>query len=397
MESFWQFLRDNASEEPLGLLLAKNRWPDIDVALAVNTLEGRRRMQRKVPSWAACERILYPTRLCTEQCSSEETACYKAVLASRILGPGKSRIADLTGGLGVDSWAFSRYAEVLYNEADPQLARAAGSNFASLQADIRVRNESLAPGRIAGILGDFPADLLYLDPARRAESGRKVFRLADCRPDILSLLDELLEAAPHVLVKLSPMADIAQLAKELGPHVREIVAVSSQGECKELLVWLDRFWQGDYSITAHTPTADLIFTTAQEHSCPLTLPQDLPKAGDCLLVPDKAVTKAACFKWFAHRYGLTQLGLSTHLYLCDPGTDAPGTRYRIGRVFPCSETKAFRGILADVTARNLPMTSEELARRLGIKNSGRPHIWGLRVDLQNGKSCRLLLETEKLA
>ncbi len=396
MEAFWQFLREHAADRTSTLLLAKDRWPGVDVSLAANTLEGRRRMQRKVPSWYACERILYPTRLCTEQCSSEETALYKAAFAARILGQGKACIADLTGGLGVDSWAFSRLGEVLYNEADPKLAEAARANFAALGTDVKVRNENLRPGEVRRILGGFPAGLLYLDPARRADSGRKVFRLADCSPDILQLRDELLEAAPHLLVKLSPMADIALLARELGPCVREIVVVGAQGECKEVLVWLDRDWKGGYTVTAHTPSGDLTFRPEEEQTCPTTLCDTLPAPGDTLLAPDKAVTKAGCFNLLAARYGLHKLGVSTHLYLCPEDTLAPGTRYRIRRIVPFSEARSFKGMNADVTARNLPLSSDSLARKLGIKNSGRPHVWGLRIDLSTGSSANWLLETEPL-
>ena len=142
-----------------------------------------------------------------EQCSSSAAARYKAELAARLLqgadggglsGPATGRIADLTGGLGVDAWAFSAAAEeVLYNEMDPVLCEAVQANFALLGVRNAVfRNAEVRPGIIREILGGFRPDLIYLDPARRSATGRKVFLLEDCRPDLIGLQDELFSVCP---------------------------------------------------------------------------------------------------------------------------------------------------------------------------------------------------------
>ena len=395
-DAFWQFVSAHQGDDTASLLLAKNWWPDIDVPLAADTIEGRRKMRTKLPSWHACDRIIYPNRLCTEQCSSEDTAMYKAALAKKILGGKKGKIADLTGGLGVDSWAFSTVGDVLYNERDPRLANAAEHNFPALGVNIRVSCASVEPGNVSNIIGDFRPDLVFLDPARRNNLGRKVFRLADCNPDVLALKDELLAGSPNLLLKLSPMADISQVARELGPSVREVAAVSAQGECKELLVWMDRNWTGGYTVTAHMPSGDLTFSPEEEQACRPALCDALPEPGDILLVPDKAVTKAGCFNLLAARYGLRKLGVSTHLYICPEDSPVDGTRYRIQRIVPFSEARIFKGLPADVSARNLPLTSEQLQKKLGIKKSGKPHIWGLRIDLSTGSWANWLLETYPL-
>ena len=115
-----------------------------------------------------------------------------------------------------------------YFEQNAELAAAAGRNFAKLGADnIEVRNETVTPET------ELPeADLIYADPARRSAAGRKVFLLEDCTPDILTLLPMLLRKAPAVLLKLSPMADLAMLAGRLGAALREIHVVESDGEAR---------------------------------------------------------------------------------------------------------------------------------------------------------------------
>ena len=187
------------------------------------------RMRKKVPEWADVPGIEFPTRLATEQCSSSATARYKAALVSRIC-PDCRLLADLTGGLGVDSHAFSRVCgRVLYNEMDPELAAAAGRNFSRLGvSNISISNVEVTADTLPGLVAEGP-DVIFLDPARRSGTGRKVFLLEDCSPDIAALRDGLLTAAPDILAKLSPMADIAMVCSRLGPSVREVHVLGADG------------------------------------------------------------------------------------------------------------------------------------------------------------------------
>ena len=142
MGKFEEFIVANAESDTSRLLLSNKEWPrpedsrllDIPVKyLAINTIDARKKLRRKVPEWYSRTDLVYPSTLCAEQCSSSDTARYKASVARRIAGLSGGtgcRIADLTGGLGVDSRAFSDcFDEVLYNERDPALASAAEHNF----------------------------------------------------------------------------------------------------------------------------------------------------------------------------------------------------------------------------------------------------------------------------
>ena len=243
---FAEFILAHEADDLARLALSRDRYAaeveDFDMALT--TLEVRRKLRLKVPEWYAVPSLRYPFRLSGEQCSSAETASYKAAVASVAGG----RIADLTGGLGVDSWAFSKVAAaVLYNEMKPELAAAAEHNFRELGVEnVTVRNCRLEPGNVGEVLDGFEPDIIFLDPARRSEDGRKVFRLEDCQPDVLQLLPELFSAAPLILLKLSPMADITLVCRQLG-SVREVHVVASDGECKELLLLLERGYEGNFT------------------------------------------------------------------------------------------------------------------------------------------------------
>ena len=394
-----------------------------------------------------------------------KTAGDETIAASVPLGT----VLDLTGGLGVDSWAFAQVAErVVYFERSEELAAAAGRNFQRLGAgNIDVRCETVTPQT------ELPeADLIYADPARRDAAGRKVFLLEDCTPDILTLLPTLLKKAPAVLVKLSPMADLAMLAERLGPALREIHVVECDGEVKELLclplrdnsspepeIVIARL-SGQAAEKAHNTDksvdSDLIpgavaadvpqmasdvqdgdflrFRMSEERVAEAAYAAGV-QPGDVLLEPCPALLKAGAFRLPCARWGLRKLAPSTHLYLAPTdvasssseaksapadrpapglcaskvgkgfmaaggfGGYAPGNKYfkawRVREVLPFGAA-AFKALKrryprADVTARNLPLGSAELQKRLGVASGGDVHIFGCR--LADGSSVLLVTES----
>ena len=357
------------------------------------------RMRKKVPEWAGVPGIEFPTRLATEQCSSSATAEYKAALVAGI-SPGCRLLLDLTGGLGVDCAAFSRVSErVLYNEMDPGLAAAAWRNFARLGiANVSFSNVEVTPDTLPS-LTEGGADVIFLDPARRGAGGRKVFLLEDCSPDVLRLEAGLLAAAPDVLLKLSPMADIPMLRNRLGPEAREIHAVGADGECKELLVWLQRGWTGGCTVVA----GGLRFTPEEEGAAQGRLLPDRAALRGCLFEPAAALLKAGCFKLLCSRLGLYKLGHFTHLYV----TDAPSDNLKeYGKLFRIKELHPFdgRSVKAlgkaypdcSVTARNLPLSSDALAKRMGAASKGDTHIFAFTADFTEAPSERLMAVTERI-
>ncbi|MBR3652826.1 MAG: hypothetical protein IKN60_02600 [Bacteroidales bacterium] len=446
-----------------------------DIMAGLDT-DRAQKVARKLPAWAAVDGLEIPSALALEQCSSSATAAYKANLAvstsrsgqlppetSGCAGPLPSddgplpltmpRVArfpgavpasvppgtvlDLTGGLGVDSWALSQVAErVVYFERNEELAAAAGRNFQRLGAgNIEVRCETVTPQTALP-----EADLIYADPARRDAAGRKVFLLEDCTPDILTLLPMLLKKAPAVLLKLSPMADLAMLAERLGPALREIHVVECDGEVKEILCLLLRdnvspepdilvarlFGQAAAVVQQGE---SLRFRVSEERAAEPVYAAGV-QPGDVLLEPCPALLKAGAFRLPCARWGLSKLAPSTHLYTgayppeppaaINPfptlQTQSPGAgrsadadfaslehaawapffkAWRVVEVLPLGAA-AFKTLRksyprADVTARNLPMGSAELQKRLGVASGGTVHIFGCR--LADGSSVLLVTES----
>ena len=432
MDKLTAFVQEHMEDDLTRLILDRKKWPDIDIDLAVSCIQSRRKLKGKVQEWHQNPSLIFPAGLSAEQCSSTATAIYKARVAARIAGLAISmevevkqwRLADLTGGLGVDSWMFSKHAtEVLYNEMQEKLCVAAAHNFKALGADnIKVSNQIATPETIEGILGDFDADIIYMDPARRGEGGKKVFLIEECTPDVLTLRDIIFRGCRHILIKLSPMADITMVCDRLGSTCREVHVVATGGECKELLIWMDREWSGEYSVIAvelpsgypDTEGFTFSFKVSEEKFSPLTLfgrndimpPQEdshmSSRAGTTLssraesrdlphyiFEPGKALMKAGCYNLISERFSLKKLGKSTHYYIIDDTTKAE-TLKSLGKIYEiidCApldkrsmKTAGSNFPRAEVTARNIPMDTDTFRKKLGVSSGDDAHIFGLKSD-----------------
>ena len=231
----------------------------------------------------------------------------------------------------------------------------------------------MAAGKVAEVIGacGCKPDILFLDPARRSDTGRKVFLLEDCSPDILTLKDELLEAAADVLVKLSPMADITMVCSRLGRQVREVHVVEADGECKELLVVMESGKNaGEPEIIVASDGAEMAFRQSEESDAVPDM-SVAPAAGMFLFEPGSALMKSGAFNLISSRFGVSKLGRHAHLY-CSPNVvpdlSAFGKWFAISEILPLCKASfrelSARSLRAEVTARGLHLTSDELRKKL---------------------------------
>jgi len=367
------------------------------------------RLEKKVPQWSGITGLSFPDHLSIEQCSSGATALYKARLAES-LGCTKC-IADLTGGLGVDSWAFSKVAaHILHNEMNPELSAAVRSNFQKLgvSAAMEFAVRELRSDTLRDILSccTVPPELIFVDPARRGDCGKKLVLLEDCSPDVVSLKDRLLSAAPLLMIKVSPMADISMIRRRLGNELKQIHIVGAFGECKELLLVLERGWGGGCTLTAScisgNGTNSLSFTPDQEADATASFHTGIDDLSDGLLLfePSAVLSKAACFNLLCGRYGLKKLGHSTHLYTCTDivrDLEGLGAFYRI-RQFLQFDKHSIRNLgkqypRAEIIARNLPLGTDALRKRMGVTSGGDTRIYAFACDFTGGNSQKLFALT----
>ncbi len=314
------------------------------------------RAARKLPSYAAALCILPPRAF--EQSSSEATAAHKALEGDAVL--------DLTCGLGVDALALSRrFRRVVALERDAVLAEVARENFSRLGvANIEVVN-SAAEDYLATCRERF--DWVYADPDRRSAEGRKMVRLEDCSPDVVSLRDRIAAIAPRLAVKNSPLFDVDE-ARRLFPTAR-IEVVSLHDECKEVNIYDDG---SGPSITA-TALGKGSFSAAPDMVQP-----PLPESFDAaeyryLIVPDVALQKARLVRRHLDAEGIdcwsdNGFGFARH--------EPQGL---LGRVLaveaiepydPRALKREMKGRGVELFRRDFPVAAEEVMRRMGAHPGG---------------------------
>lgn len=80
------FIRQHQDDDVRLLAFLGSKYPEVDMPFALDQIRGRKMARVKLPRWASIDGIIYPPHISMEQCSSEQTALYKAELAARLLG-----------------------------------------------------------------------------------------------------------------------------------------------------------------------------------------------------------------------------------------------------------------------------------------------------------------------
>ncbi len=395
------FVRSHRLDDVRALALKGNANGKVDLAFALNQIQGWQTARQKLPSWAAADGIVYPPHLNMEQCSSEATARYKSECLASRLDLSQATLIDLTGGFGVDFSIMSRsFAKAIYVERNAELAEVARHNFGVLSlsnvtavcADATEFLHSL-PQKT----GEEPLTVVYLDPARRDGNGKKVFRIEDCSPDIMGMRDELLSRADVVMIKFSPMLDwhmaLSQLDHDvpawLGDINHEVHVVSTRNECKELVMVMSRTRGKKLPTTIVCSNDGQRFLAPCSPSKPTLWQGDAADVeGKCLLVPNASIMKAGVFGEVSREYGISMLGHDSHLYISDDDLPQfPGRRFKIERVSTMNKKdlrKALEGMSqANVSARNFPLSTDALRKRLRLKDGGDTYLFATTVGAKH--------------
>lgn len=379
-----EFIREYRERDIRQLALQANRFPDVDMPYALDQIQGWQIARRKLPKWAACDGVIFPPHLSMEQCSSEPTAQYKLNLAmewaSRV--GHASRMTDLTGGFGVDfSFTSCAFAAATYVERNEQLCHIVEHNLPLLG----LNNATVVCADAVEYLSTVePQTMLFLDPARRDEHGAKTVMLADCTPDVVQLLPQLLEKSRFTMLKLSPMLDWHKAVDDLQGTVREVHIVSVGGECKELLLVLSKVVESELKVycadlsTASGSSSLFVYTPGS--SAPVANSTFNIQHSTFLHEPNASIMKAGCFDELAAAYGVSPVSRNSHLFLSDEPVDGfPGRSFVVECVTTMNKSelrKALVGIeKANIATRNFPLTVAELRKRLKIKDGGDVYIF----------------------
>ncbi len=372
--SIQQFIK-TYTDDVSKLAFAGSPFENVSTKELIQQIESYRKAEKKLPTWYNADHIIFPPKLNLEQTSSEITAQYKASLVKG------NTIADITGGFGVDSFYFSKNFKTLHHfETNRELSQLAAHNFEALKA---TNIQCFAEDGLKEVLNT-KYDLIYSDPSRRHASKGKVFFLKDCEPNIPAHISELTAQCEVLLLKTSPMLDIAVGLNEL-QKVSEIHIVAIENEVKELL-WLiseNASTQPQIKTVNFTKTAVETFSfkwnTAAEAS--------YSSAQKYLYEPNASILKSGAFHLISEAYKLDKFHKNTHLYTSDTLQDFPGRRFLIEEVVPYTKTdmrKALHFKKANLSIRNFPESVAVLRKKWKIADGGDKYLFFI-TDLNDKK------------
>lgn len=360
------FIARHLSDDVRQLAFYKHKYPDLDFPRALNAIQGGQKFIKKFPELSNRSDIFIPSTIMVEQASSLETARYK----QRFIKDYSWKVLDLSGGLGMDSYAFSEKAEqVNYLELSMERVAAAHHNFKAFGADNINCYVGSAETEGVSLAKTLQPDLIFIDPDRRPEHQGRVFLLEDAMPDITELLPRLMQVSPGsaFLIKLSPIIDIDYLLRKL-PYRFDIHVIGLRREAKELLIHI--YPDAPLQIFSVELFHDLsmILRGAEKHTDVAVKNEIGPFIYD--LYPSVAKIGIEHFSieaplWKPHQH--------THFYFSSVLIeDFPGRKFEV-----VEHSNGDRRWLKQITkepihfmAKNLPVQTDELRKQLKIKEGG---------------------------
>lgn len=392
---FWKFVDENIHAAPEALRLKYHgKVMPFDIEGAITQIECRRKFGKKLAdTLAAAPKWKFPSVLAGEQSTSDLLAQYHATLAA-----GAQRIVDLTAGLGIDAVHLAGGvqpgidavhmaggAEVTAVEIDEAKAEALRQNvkeagFSNINVVCQDCREFLAAT-------DQTYDVAFIDPARRADDGKRTFALSDCQPDVTALIPDISRIAKRLIIKMSPMLDITAIIHSL-PSVTRVIALGTTTECKELIAVID-FANGagapviEAVTLRDTAQITYAFTPAQEKESAYSLidPKNIHEYR-YLYEPYPAVMKAAPFRLLSSEYGIDKVASNTHIFLSRERVEAfPGDCLQIVKVLTY-ESKHIKRLRREypqisVTTRNFPISADALRAKLAVKDGGNHRLFAV--------------------
>ena len=208
--------------------------------------------------------------------------------------------------------------------------------------------------------------------------------LADCAPNVPSLLPTYFKYSKNILIKTAPLLDIAAGLSEL-QNVKEIHIVAVENEVKELLWVIEK----NYSSTISIKTINFKKESCQifqfDYNSNIIANLGLPKK--YLYEPNSAIMKSGGFAEVTAQFPVEKLHQHSHLYTSDDLIDFPGRVFKIEIVINYTK-KAMREHLSkqktNITTRNFPESVDTIRTRWNIKEGGNSYCF-FTTDLNDTK------------
>jgi len=375
-----EFLLQYSEQNPVQFVLKNQARFGSDIAILAEQLKIYPKARHKVPFF--CQNFCLFTSKSYEQASGEASAIYKSSLFAG------NTILDLSAGLGVDDWAFSKtFNEVISLDPDIELNKIVRHNFERLGVTNVYRLDSTAEEFLEACFEKF--DLIYIDADRRPNAQGRKFSIEDSRPDILGLKDKLFELSDNILLKFSPALDVQYITKTL-PFVKKLIVLSVDGEVKELLCILKNGFNSPIQIEAvilKSQHEAFVFGKSDNSEAL----RKFSSQGTFLFEPDAAIIKSNLSSQLAAHISFSQLAANSHYLLGDVPTDE-----RVGRLFQVKAIlkynknqiskylKSNKIAKCNVAARNFIYNVDEIRKIFKLKDGGDDYLF-FSTDTLNNK------------
>lgn len=361
IQTVQDYINANLNIDLHRLLLKKSPFSEVSMQEIVQQIKGKQVAQKKFP-FLLQEGIIFPPQLNLEQSSSEKTAVYKSCLLK-----GKKFI-DLTSGFGIDAYYLSQnFEEITLIEQNPDLIEIVEHNWGVLGKKATFINQKLEE-----FLDQNQEyyDVVYLDPARRDDQKNKVFLLEDLSPDILEIQEKLLSISKQVLIKLSPLIDLAYLVSIL-PGVFRIDIIALKNDVKEVVVFLSKEKASEIicncvNLESGENTFTFLFGAEENAHAEYSEPERF------IYIPNNSILKAGVFNLIAERFDIKKFHPNTHFYTSNERkADFPG---RILEMKVIDSKQIEKKGQFNIISKNYPLKPEEIKKKYQLKDGGNEYL-----------------------
>ena len=407
--SFFRFINDNLNSDPIKLRLKyAGKHDDFPYDFAVIQIESRKKYREKLKKFISEPGVLFPDSLAGEQASHEAIAKFHASLIEK-----SSFLLDMTGGLGIDSLEFSNVCDkVITIEKDKNKAETLTHNLKIK----KIANIEVINGDSIDYLRDSQLmfDVIFIDPARRDASLRRVYAITDCEPDVGKFLNDILEKTGKLMIKASPLLDITQTVKDF-PELTSIRAVGVKGECKEILLEFDKKEASRLGSQGKENSGNILceaidldnegnvisrfeeyLSEVEKEEINLAGPEDLTETS-FLYEPSAMLMKLKPWYSLIKKFpGLKKFAGSSHLFVSNTFYEGfPGRITKIEKIITKQDRKTLKGFPANIVSRNYPETAEEIRKTLKVKEGSDKFIYASRLGNKPVMLLTSLLEPLK--
>ncbi len=332
-----------------------------------------KKSKTKLPSFI--NKTLLFDKIALEQASSQFTAQYKSSLISG------NNLIDLTGGLGIDDIYFSSaFKNVTYCELKETTAELFRYNIKMLNiSNIEVFNSDSIS--LLKEHKDNSLDWIYVDPARRDENRRSV-DLNYCAPNVYDNIDLFFKKSENVMIKAAPAYDLAEAVRKF-PNLSEIHVVSLDGECKEVLLILNKNIQHInpkiFAVALNSKNDDKFilssdFITKREKS--------LSEVKSYFYEPDCSIIKSNLAPLLAKNFNLSLISkLTPYLTGSKIISKFPGRSFEVIETLNFNEKEIKKYFKtndikkANVARRDFKLTVDEIRKRFKLKDGGNIYLF----------------------